>query len=61
MPVLRRVQAQVKAYGELYPTHLTYRRATYKVKAPKGNGGWGDYRDRALCLNLTDPDFLPSR
>jgi len=25
---------------------------TKKQKNPKGNGGWGDHRDRALCMNM---------
>jgi hypothetical protein len=24
-----------------------------KIKLKKGNGGWGDKRDHALCLNMT--------
>ncbi|CAG0919988.1 unnamed protein product [Notodromas monacha] len=52
-PVLKLVNEQVRQYANLFPESLKFRRATYKVKAPKGNGGWGDYRDRALCLNLT--------
>jgi hypothetical protein len=24
-----------------------------KLKLKKGNGGWGDRRDHALCLNMT--------
>jgi len=39
----------------LFPTRLSVGRAALKkkVKLKKGNGGWGDKRDHALCNNMT--------
>ena len=28
-----------------------------KQKLPKGNGGWGDQRDRQLCLRFSEEDL----
>jgi len=46
----------VKAKSYLFPTDLVVARVVpkrvKKQKNPKGNGGWGDHRDRALCMNM---------
>ena len=45
-----------KAKSFLFPSELKVTKVTPKrsknQKNPKGNGGWGDHRDRALCLNM---------
>jgi alpha-1,6-mannosyl-glycoprotein beta-1,2-N-acetylglucosaminyltransferase len=59
-PILERVREQVEAYhGQLYPRFVTDEWAMDTVvDVPPGNGGWGDIRDRELCMNFTKPDFL---
>ena len=47
----------MKAKSFLFPSDLKVGRVAPKrggknQKNPKGNGGWGDHRDRALCLNM---------
>uniref|UniRef100_T1J8R2 Alpha-1,6-mannosyl-glycoprotein 2-beta-N-acetylglucosaminyltransferase n=2 Tax=Strigamia maritima TaxID=126957 RepID=T1J8R2_STRMM len=46
------------AVSHLYPTRLLATHSTKRMgKIPKGNGGWGDIRDRQLCMwhaNITD-------
>jgi len=48
----------VKAKSYLYPTELSMAKVvpkrTKKQKNQKGNGGWGDHRDRALCMNMAN-------
>ena len=47
----------VKAKPFLFPKDLKVTRPTVKkrIKNPaKGNGGWGDHRDRALCMNMAN-------
>jgi len=48
----------VKAKSYLYPTELSLAKVvpkrTKKQKNQKGNGGWGDHRDRALCMNMAN-------
>ena len=49
-----------RAEGFLYPKDLTVTRTVQKKrkqKLPKGNGGWGDRRDRQLCLKLSQEDL----
>lgn len=56
--VVKKVQdILVKAKSFLFPSDLKVGRVAPKrggknQKNPKGNGGWGDHRDRALCLNM---------
>lgn len=55
--VVKKVQdILVKAKSFLFPTDLKVVKAkppnNKKQKNPKGNGGWGDHRDRALCMNM---------
>jgi len=55
--VVKKVQdILVKAKSFLFPTELKVTKVAPKKsknqKNPKGNGGWGDHRDRALCLNM---------
>lgn len=48
-----------RAEGFLYPKDLVVTRTVArkrKLKTPKGNGGWGDLRDRQLCLNMSRID-----
>ena len=52
-----------RAEGFLYPKDLTVSRTVQKKrkqKLPKGNGGWGDLRDRQLCLRLSEEDLTSS-
>lgn len=46
------------AKPHLYPKKLMVTHSTKRIgKVPKGNGGWGDIRDRQLCIwhtNVTD-------
>ncbi|KAJ8680206.1 hypothetical protein QAD02_015993, partial [Eretmocerus hayati] len=54
--VIAKVQTVLRsARGSLYPTQLTLTVAALskKTKLRKGNGGWGDFRDHELCLNMT--------
>lgn len=41
--------------GQIFPKSLTLTVASLikKTKLRKGNGGWGDRRDRELCMNMT--------
>jgi hypothetical protein len=52
----------VKAKPFMNPTELkivkTAERKNKKQKNPKGNGGWGDHRDRALCMNMANTNTL---
>ena len=55
--VVKKVQDILsKAKSFMFPTELRVLKATPKKsknhKNSKGNGGWGDHRDRALCLNM---------
>jgi alpha-1,6-mannosyl-glycoprotein beta-1,2-N-acetylglucosaminyltransferase len=48
-----------RAEGFLYPKDLAVTRVVQKKrkqKLPKGNGGWGDQRDRRLCTKLSQQD-----
>ena len=46
----------MKAKSFLFPSELKVTKVNPKKsknqKNTKGNGGWGDHRDRALCLNM---------
>jgi len=56
--VISKVQKVLaNAARHLYPSHLTltFTKVTKKNKLRKGNGGWGDIRDRQLCMNMTLP------
>jgi len=49
---VRDILGQVKQH--LFPSTLQFHTMPVKRnKLPKGNGGWGDKRDRALCNLLT--------
>lgn len=48
-----------RAEGFLYPKELLVSRVVQrkrKVKQPKGNGGWGDFRDHSLCLKMSQSE-----
>ena len=48
-----------QAKNFLFPKVMsTFQGQTKKSKVPKGNGGWGDLRDRKLCLNMAQ---LPAK
>ncbi|GLV45035.1 Mannosyl (alpha-16-)-glycoprotein beta-12-N-acetylglucosaminyltransferase [Carabus blaptoides fortunei] len=54
--VISKVQQVLKvASRHLYPSYLTLTFTTNnkKHKLRKGNGGWGDHRDRMLCIEVT--------
>jgi hypothetical protein len=55
--VVKKVQdILVKAKSFLFPIELKVTKVapikSKNQKNPKGNGGWGDHRDQALCLNM---------
>lgn len=55
--VVRKVQdllAKAKSY--LFPNEIqvSSQPPRKKIKVPKGNGGWGDLRDRTLCMKMAD-------
>lgn len=46
----RNVIGSARSY--LFPRNLQVKRSVQgNLRAPKGNGGWGDVRDHQLCLN----------
>lgn len=48
-------QAISNAKDVLFPSKLSLARTTRRaMKPPKGNGGWGDPRDRWLCMHLVN-------
>jgi len=54
--VVKKVQTILeKANSFLYPKNLvvTTLQPKKNAKLPKGNGGWGDKRDRLMCLNMS--------
>jgi len=54
--VIEKVKGILKSATEyLFPERIALVTATSKkkIKLKKGNGGWGDKRDHALCLNMT--------
>jgi len=54
--VIQKVKTILKtAKNYLFPPRLSVMRSVLKkkLKLKKGNGGWGDRRDHALCLNMT--------
>ena len=56
--VVKKVQdILVKAKSFMFPNELKVTKVVPKKrknqKNPKGNGGWGDHRDRALCMNMS--------
>ncbi|TRY76203.1 hypothetical protein TCAL_11555 [Tigriopus californicus] len=56
--VVSKVQDILKAASKyLYPMNLVVTKSTLrkKPKTSKGNGGWGDRRDKALCMNMALP------
>ena len=64
--VVKKVQDILsKAKSFMFPTELRVLKAAPKKskshKNSKGNGGWGDHRDRALCLNMAASNSYVSR
>jgi len=54
--VIQKVKTILKtAKNYLFPPRLSVMRTVLKkkLKLKKGNGGWGDRRDHALCMNMT--------
>ena len=55
---LKKVQDLLAASSKyLYPKEIVVTTGSLKKKnkVPKANGGWGDLRDKRLCLNLALP------